>query len=305
MVGYLCIALSACAGLAEGFFIKQYNKKHEKGGFIFTAVVSLFSMLFFLFSDIITDKTGLTFFAEMLPYSLIAGVIYCLGSAFAFFALKYGSYALTMLILSYSLVFTTAYGLIFLREQATLFTYAGFVLIALSLFFVRGQKSAEGGTEESAECGANNVGSNGKNMFLWLVFVLISLACGGFFGIIQRMQQIRFENAVTNEFMVIALSLSAVLSFCIGLYIDKKNCKQILKHGIPYAGAAGVSNGATNMLNMFVYTLMPISITAPTQAGVKIIVSFLLSLVFFKEKFLKRQILGVLLGATAIIFLNV
>lgn len=291
MIGYLCILLSVCTSLTEGFLIKQYNKKYEKGGFIFTAVVSCFSMLFFLAFDLITDETGLTFTAEMLPYAFAAGIMYCAASVLTFFALKYGSYALTMLILSYSLIFTTVYGLIFLDEQATGFTYAGFVLIALSLFFVRAEKSDDDGQK--------------KNVFLWLLFILISVVCSGMYGVVQRMQQIRFDNAVTREFMVVALGCATVISLAFGLYSDRKDCIKILKQGIPYAGTAGVANGATNMLHMFVYTLMPISIVSPTNAGVKIVISFLLSCFVFKEKFLKRQVLGVVLGGIAVVLLNI
>ena len=290
-MGYLFIILSVCTSLTEGFLIKEYNKKHEKGGFIFIAIVSAFSMLFFLFSDLLTDREGLYFPLQMLPYALAAGFVYCAASLLTFFALKYGSYALTMLILSYSLIFTTLYGLIFLKEQATAFTYIGFALIAISLFFVRGKKQEEE--------------QKNKNLILWLVFVLLSVVCAGMFGVIQRMQQIRFENSVTREFMVIAMAFSTVVSFVIGLYSEKKDTLQILKQGLPYAGGAGVANGATNMLSMVVTMLMPISISSPTGAGVKIVISFLLSCLAFKEKFLKRQVLGVILGGIAVVFLNI
>ena len=114
-MGYLFIVLSVCASLTEGLLIKTYNKKHEKGGFIFIALISAFSMLFFLFTDLIADETGLHFSLKMIPYALVAGFVYCMASVLTFFALKYGSYALTMLILSYSLIFTTLYGLVFLK----------------------------------------------------------------------------------------------------------------------------------------------------------------------------------------------
>lgn len=290
-MGYLCILFSVCASLTEGLLIKSYNKKHEKGGFVFAAIIALFSMLFFLVSDLITDKTGLTFSLAILPYALVAGFVYCTASVCTFFALKYGSYALTMLILSYSLIFTTLYGLIFLNEHATVLTYIGFALIAVSLFFVRAEK-----TEENEQK---------KNLFLWLIFVMVSVVCAGLFGVVQRMQQIRFENKTTNEFMVIALGFSSMASFIMGVIMDRKDCLSILKNGLPFASGAGVSNGITNTLNMLAYTLMPISIVAPTSAGVKIVISFLLSCFLFKEKFLKRQILGVILGGIAVVLLNI
>ena len=290
-MGYFLIVLSVCASLTEGFLIKNYNKKHEKGGFIFIALVSAFSMLFFLCTDLIADKMGLRFPSEMFPYALAAGFVYCMASLFTFFALKYGSYALTMLIVSYSLIFSTLYGVIFLQEQATVFTYVGFALIALSLFFVRGETMGE--VQEK------------QNLLLWLIFVSLSVVCAGMFGVVQRMQQIRFQDAVTREFMVVAMAFSALASFVIGLCLERKDSFQVLKHCVLYAGGAGIANGTTNMLNMLVTMLMPISIFAPTQAGIKIVISFLMSYFIFKEKFLKRQILGVFLGGVAVVLLNI
>ena len=293
-MGYLCILLAVCSGLTEGFLIKKYNQKHTKGGFIFTAIVSLCSMLFFLFSDLITDNSGLSFPLAMLPYAIIAGILYCTASVMTYFALNCGSFAITMLILSYALVFSTVYGLVFLNESASAFTYIGFVLIALSLFFVRGaSEKKEDGTAEK------------RFSAVWLICIVLSVIGAGMFGVLQRMQQVRFDDAVTNEFMVVALGISAVILFVVGLVKDKKDCGYIFKNGSPYALGAGLANGATNMLNMIAYTMIAISVAAPTEAGVKIIISFLLSCFVFKEKFFKRQIIGVILGAIAVVFLNI
>ena len=119
---------------------------------------------------------------------------------------------------------------------------------------------------------------------------MVSVVCAGLFGVVQRMQQIRFENKTTNEFMVIALGFLSMTSFIMGVIMDRKDCLSILKNGLPFASGAGVSNEITNTLNMLAYTLIPISIVAPTNAGVKIVISFLLSCFLFKEKFLKRQV---------------
>ena len=71
----LLIIVSRSVHQLEGVFIKKYNAKHEKGGFIFTAIVSLFSMVFFLLADIFTDKSGLRFLttrAKLLSPSAVA-----------------------------------------------------------------------------------------------------------------------------------------------------------------------------------------------------------------------------------------
>ena len=72
MLAWLLVLLSSGTSLIEGTLIKKYNAKHTKGGFIFTAMVSLFSMLFF----VLTDKGGLVFPAEMIPLGIISGFLY-------------------------------------------------------------------------------------------------------------------------------------------------------------------------------------------------------------------------------------
>ena len=43
----ILLLVSTVTNLTEGFLIKRYNAKHQKGGFLFTAGVAFFSMLFF------------------------------------------------------------------------------------------------------------------------------------------------------------------------------------------------------------------------------------------------------------------
>ena len=290
-MAYVFIVSSVCAGLAEGFLIKAYNKKHGKGGFIFTAIISLCAMLYFLFYDLIADDKGLLFLPAMIPYAVIAGVLYCAASVLTYYALQLGSFAITMLILSYSLVFSVLYGLIFLRESATFFTYAGLVLMILSIFFFRGKE--------------DEIKEKKNFSFLWLICITISVIGSGMFGVLSRMQQLQFNDAVTNEFMVLALGISTIALFVIGVIKDRKDCLYILKKGSPYALGAGLANGVKNMLSNIVYMLIPISISAPTSAGMRIVITFLLSYFVFKEKFLKRQIIGAILGAISVVLLNI
>lgn len=287
---YLLIVLASCTSLAEGIIIKKYNGKYQSGSFIFTAMISFFSMSFFLLSDLITDPQKLTFPAELLPYALVAGVWYCAATILTYIALQIGSFVISLLIISYSIVFTTAYGIIFLDEPTTLFTWLGFALIAISLFLLR-RKS-----DESSE--------KKKFSFTWLICIAVSCVGNGAFAIISRMQQIRFDNGVTNEFMVIALTLSAVTLGIFGIVKEKKQAWGSFKTCLPYAIGAGMSNGMTNMMSMFVNTLIPISIAAPTRSAVKNILSMGVSMAIFKEKFLPRQIVGVVLGAVAVVLLN-
>ena len=283
-MGYLLIVLKTVANIGESVLIKKYNEKHTAGGMFFTGILSLFALVFFLASD----KNGLVFPAEMLPYAVAFGLIYCISYFLTFVALACGSFTLSMLIISYSLVFPILYGIIFLHEPVSVFTCIGFVLLMISLFFVRENKD-EKETQFSVK---------------WLISIIIVTAGNGALAIIQKIQQIRFNNECNNEFMIAGLAVSAAALLIGGIIKDRRQLKEIIRYGIPYAGTAGVANGVNNLLTIAVNNLLPLSIVSPVCSGMKIVVSFLSATVLFKEKYMKRQIVGVGIGVIALVFLN-
>ena len=129
---YAMLMLTLCVFIhqLEGIFIKKYNSKHTKGGFIFTALVSLFSMLFFL----VTDKGGFDFRAEMIPYAIVAAICYFSASFLTYVAFGCGSYVMSNLFLSYSLIFSIGYGLFFLGDPVTPLTIPGLIIVFISIF---------------------------------------------------------------------------------------------------------------------------------------------------------------------------
>lgn len=282
-MGYFLIVMNTFAGLAEGIFIKKYNSKHIHGGFIFTAIVSLFAMMF----CIIRAGGRFVVVPEIVPYAVIAGILYCVASILTYFALSCGSFALSMLVLSYSLVFTIGYGVFFLHESVTVFSIIGFVLLVISLFLTRKD------------------GISGKVSAKWLVYIVISVVGSGMYSVVTRMQQIHFNEVYNNEFLAISFGLSAVILFVFGIFIDGKNMKEIVKYAVPYAMGAGLINGLRNVLSLLICTFLPISVSSATGSGMKIVISFFVSYLLFKETFLKRQIVGVGVGAAALVLLNI
>lgn len=73
---------------------------------------------------------------------------------------------------------------------------------------------------------------------------------------------------------------------------------------VAYALIAGMANALTNTLSLLLYTMMPISVSSPTRSIVGTAVNFTFSYFILKEKFLPRQIIGVFLGASAVVMLN-
>lgn len=283
----LIICIGKLIHQLEGVLIKKYDAKHKKGGFVFTAIVSLFSMLFFLIMELITDKNGVQISGEIVIYGVFAGICFCLASFLTYVALSCGSFVLSRLILSYSILITIIHGL-FLGEEITILGWIGIVLILCSLYFMKGN-----GKEDGV-----------KFTKKWLISILLSVLFAGLFGVLQRQQQLVYGGKYDREFMIVSLGVSGILLFILGVIKDGKDLKYILKHGSLYALGAGFSNGATNLLTLYVYLIAPMSFVAPTSAGIAMIISFLISKLIFKEKFSKLQYLGVILGGVSLVLFN-
>ena len=286
LIALLLIVASTAIHQVEGVAIKKYNARHAVGGFIFTALVSLFAMLFFF----LTDKGGLYFPTAMLPLAIASGICYASASYLTYVAFSCGSFVMTNLFLSYGLLFSIGYGLFFLKDPTTPLTYVGLGLILVSIFLVRQDKKEESTVKISAK---------------WVICTVISVIGSGMLGVLMKLQQVQFSGETDNEFMIVTLGISALSLLVLGLIKDGKHVGYILKNGGLYALVAGASNGATNLLSLLINLLIPLSIAAPSRAGVKILFSFLLARLLFKEKFSKRQLAGVLLGTVALVLLNI
>ena len=289
-MGYLFLVLKVLAHQGETMIVKKYGQKHRIGGMFFNAVICLFSMIFF----IITEDGGFYFPKELWAYGLISCLMFAGGFYFMYAALKVGSFALTKLLSSFSSVITIAYGIVVLKEVANFLTYISLALVFTSVFLVNF---------------SNTKSDDGKNQkpfsLKWLLYVFIILVTNGLIGVLQKMQQLRFDNACSNEFMIISLGGAFLFLTALGLVLERERLGYIVKHGSLYGLGAGVLNGASNFAGILLLLYMPISMSTPLNTGLSILLSFVISILIYKEKFDKMQIAGVAVGLVALVLLNV
>lgn len=283
---FLLMTMASLLKMVEGALIKKYNSKHSEGGFIFSGIVTLFAMLFF----VITDKNSLEFLPEVIVFGIIAGVCYFSATIFTYMALGCGSFALTMLILSYAMILSIIYGIVFLKDPLTLYTCIGIILVVISIYFVKSEKKDE---------------TKKRNITpFWILAMSISVLTNGLVGVFTKMQQLRFNDAYSNEFMIVCLGFSSLTLLTAGVFKDRGKVLYILKNGGIYAALSGLSNGGKNLLCLIAQTMIPVSVLAPLEAGTRNLIAFLFSFFLFKEKLSKKQIIGAVLGTVALILFN-
>ena len=283
-MGYLLIIVYTLLNLGESVFVRTYAKKHGSGGMLMNAIVALFATLFF----VVTDADGFHAPAEMIPLAILNAFLFGAGFYCTFAAYKCGPYGLTRLIGNFSLIFTIFYGIFFLNEQPKIATYIGIVMIFAAMVLINYKKKGE-----------DEMGISLK----WFILVMISMVANGFIGVFTRMQQIRFNDTCSSEFQIISIGGSFVLLALIGLILDRDKLPYVLKHGSIYGVGAGIFNGAKNFLTLVIYTLLPLSIVSPMKTGLGMLATFALALCIYKEKYAKKQIIGVILGVVAVILL--
>ena len=123
----------------------------------------------------------------------------------------------------------------------------------------------------------------------------------GLAGVMQKMQQVRFDGAYKNEFMGFAL-LAAGLCFIV-ISLCRKGPMDVrcsLLHGIP----SGVSNGIANLLILILTGMIPNTILYPTVSAGSIVMGCLVSVLLYRERPNSRQLMGYALGAAAAVLLN-
>jgi multidrug transporter EmrE-like cation transporter len=138
----------------------------------------------------------------------------------------------------------------------------------------------------------------------WVLYVVLAFVGNGMCSTVQKVQQLNQAGLYKNEFMIVALVISAIAMGIFALCTEKKKVLPHLKAGFLLYTANGLANGITNFLVIFLSLRTPASVMFPVISAGGIVLTFFISLFFYKEKLSKWQILGSALGLVSVIFLN-
>lgn len=263
---------------------KSYNNKIQGGGVIcFSALSSLVAALFFVFQI----KLPLSFDLSILPYAIIFGLGYGSCVVCSVLAILCGSLSLTSLITSYSLIIPTLYGMIFLKEPISYYLIIGLVLLFISLFLINFVKD-----------------TNHKLSLKWLIYVVVAFVGNGICTTVQKVQQIDFSGKYKAEFMSLSLLIVVAILLITALKTEKNDIVPAIKKGIIPIVVCGVANGIVNLFVMILSLRMSASVMFPLVSAGSIILTYFISLLWYKEELTLIQNIGFSLGVISVIFLN-
>jgi drug/metabolite transporter (DMT)-like permease len=284
---YLFLAMLSSAMVTVGG--RLYNTKNEG--------LSGTSMLYSLLTPVAATLSWLVFWIfdfsfdiRVLPYALLYGVFYTLFTVGMLEALKYGSTSLTALIKQIALVGVSFWGFVFWDTPLTVTGGIGILLIILSLALclLTGEEKKEG-----------------HNLPKWIFFAVMITVGNAGCSITQRYQQMAFNYEHKNMLMFFGVLFSAMFCLLLSLRENKSNWKSALKHTWVFPAIAGACSAICNVfvLIMVKNDLSPL-ILYPGVAVGGLMLTVIISLVFFREKLRPMQIGGLLVGAVALVLLN-
>ena len=211
---------------------------------------------------------------------LLFGVVTAFSNYYKMLSLSSGPMHITLLITTSSMIIPTMSG-VFFGEG---FSLPKLCVVALLIFFIYLSLEKKDDSQINKH---------------WLIFCSLAFLFQGSIGVLQKIHQSSEHKSETGSFLFIAFICSLVYSHIRA----KKNLKELdfkRKH-IWFALLCGICTFGMNFLNLKLSGLLPSQLFFPVVNGSAIVLSSLMSVMFFKEKLTKKQITGLCGGIVSLI----
>ena len=283
---YLLLGITALTATLQNILKKLYNKRCAGGVYCFCGLVSFFAMLFFL-----AVNRDWSYPVELLLPSFAFAVSYAVATVFAVLAIRYGSLAISSLVISCSLLIPSFYGIVCLGEpiSATLFLGTAFLIVALIL--VNYEKKQD---------------KLPRIRLKWVFFLFLAFLGNGMCSTVQKAEALFYGKQGENCFMIVALAMVSLMMLVLTLCVkEERQCAaNTLKKGWLLALLSGVFNGLTNYLVLYLNPRLPASVMFPVISAGGLILVFLYSFFIERERFNVWQKVGFFVGLASIVLLN-
>lgn len=218
-------------------------------------------------------------------YGIVYGIFVILSQCCYSIALNRGPTSICAMIYSFGFIFPTVSGAIFWNEAFGITSAIGMVLVIMAII-------------ATAFSGEKNI----KKGNGFLLPNLVAMLCGGALGVGQKMHQSSPDKSNLVAFLILAISLSAVVMFVLALV--QPSCEGEKSKKYVYAIPAGICYGGVSLVNTSLAGRMPSAIVFPIQNIGLMMMCLIAGMFLFKEKPSKPQIIAICLGVLAILVLS-
>jgi len=284
------VILSICA---QDFFIKKFKESHEGHSTLdasihfgmFSSAIEIVVLL------VIWHFTGADtiFHAPTIGYSAAFAVCFAGATLFTILAIATGPLALTGLLCSYSLLLPTFFGIVFFKEQTyrSVAFIVGLIALCVSVFLIQ--------TKDKTK-------ATGK----WWVYIILAFISNGLCNIIEALHQNAFPGEHQTVFLAYSMVFVEIIYGVILMFRLHQKVRMNRHSLMTSASANGTANACANffLMTLIGSGLMQTSIIYPVISAGQFTLLFLISFLVFGERFTVKQYIGYVLGALAVVLLN-
>ena len=283
------LLLSMATGLVNGCMRNSFSKNHART----QADLSAFTLISLALSLVLLVllSENFTFSPFTVGLGVVFGALTFAGALFGMKALSCGPMALTSILCSaVAMMIPALSGALFWQEQITLLRWIGMGLMLVMLpLTVKGD--------------------NGKPIsWQWMLFCGLSCLSSGLIGILQKIHQTSSYAKELDGFLLVAFAFSVI---CNGVYLwihcrkTPVTCSFSPRHRIFWmAVLVAVGIAIPNQFNLYLSGVMDSAVFFPLVNGGGLLLSLLAAIVLFKERPTRRQLLGMVIGFTAMMLLG-
>ena len=211
-------------------------------------------------------------------------------------ALEDGPVSLTTLIVNFSLIMPLIYSFCFLGEAVTVFRIVGILLLVVCMFLFTNPK----------------ITGEKKLSPKWLGLSLFSMVCNGTLSLVTKVYAIETDNAYSGPYLALCYIFASITSFVIFAILNARLPKEektqaktfFVPRMLGLILLIGIANFGLNYVVVLLCTMMDGAIVYPAIQGGAPIIAAIGSRLFFGESISLKKGGAILLGAAAIVLLN-
>ena len=295
MTDYLLLAISivssvlACAVARNNF--SKLCVKHNGDLYVFNTLSALLSLVTLACISAVKGELH-TPSAYTVWMGALYGIATALFTLFNMMALQTGPLSYTNTIVFCAMIVPSLSGMVLYGETVTIAQYFGVALMLLSFVFSVDKKNDTRGMS-----------------LRWLALCIGSFLFNGMVGVMQKIHQNSPQKTELGMFLlsafVVYTAFSAVLTL---VHARRHEQPTVLQKGVRgktilYVLFSGIGIGVCNQINTYLAGVMPSIVFFPLVNGVAILFTLLIGLVFWKEKFTRKQWIGLSAGVASIVLL--
>ncbi len=204
-------------------------------------------------------------------------------------AMRDGAMSTTSIYVMYGMIIPSVAGPIFWKEPIGILQIVGILMMIASLWLIKGKVQ----TEEK--------GTSKK----WILLAIFAFVLSGMAGVMEKIHQSTEGATERLSFVFVACAFMFVFSIVARLIMRKKNGKTLTKSTVSLASLSGIVLGLYSTVNLILSGKLDSMIYYPIANGGAMLLTVLVSVIVFKERFDKQKITGTIIGLLGILCLSI